>query len=230
MLTPPSPSTAVIRARAPGSSGISTCQTATPERTVGFAARPSRALLGRARRSPRRAAASASAIWSRSGCSRARRTDRSPRRPGRDWRSRIVAPQRGLRRGQPREVAEPARGQQAGCPARPPPRCAARPHQRRRGDLREMADDRDEPVVALRVSHDGPSAERDSIHARTASVAAGSVSGVGRQRPRRSRRGRRRTRARARSARCRPSGDPARTAPPRSPGAEPPDVADHAAP
>ena len=51
MLTFPAPSTAVIRARAPGSSGISTCHTATPERTVGFAASPSLACFARSKTS-----------------------------------------------------------------------------------------------------------------------------------------------------------------------------------
>src|SRR3954465_609252 len=69
MLTPPSPRTAVIRARAPGSSGISPCQTATPERTLGFGARPSRACLA-ASNVDSTPGASASAIRSRSDSSR----------------------------------------------------------------------------------------------------------------------------------------------------------------
>ena len=158
MLTSPSPSTAVIRARAPGSSGISTCQ----HRHAGAhrrlrrepqsgLLRPLEDLLDRRCVAPtgsRRAAASSRATNNSIAVDdliAVRDEDR--------------APERGLRCRQPREISEPARGQQqelrlvrllSGGKA----------HQRRRRDLREMAHHRHEPIVALRRQSHGPRARR----------------------------------------------------------------------
>ena len=63
MFTPASLRVAVIWARAPGSSGISTVKIATPARTCGLAARPTRAAFAPANevsRSPRRSSSIAS--------------------------------------------------------------------------------------------------------------------------------------------------------------------------
>ena len=84
-------------------------------------------------------------------------------------------------------------------------------HQGRRGDLRKVADERDQPVVPLGVHPTGRAPSRP-IHASTASTPPGPCRRR-RRAPRRSRRRRRPTRVRGRSARCRPSGGPARSGP-----------------
>ena len=152
---------------------ISTCQTAIPARTVGFAARASRARLAASNVSSTPAAG--------------RRRSWHGGLPGADEqidrlgdRSRFgeqdLAPQRRVRRGQARKVAEPARGQQEES-APPPPRCAAGPS----GPWRRPAADgsrRHEPVVPS-----GPSRRAgrraDPSTRGSATVAAGSVSGTG---------------------------------------------------
>ena len=127
------------------------------------------------------------------------------------FESRISLHSAGVRGGEPREVAEPASGQQqdvglVGLLGR------REAHQRRRGDLRQVAHERHQSVVALRR----PSGRRAPPSPRTQRLerdprASGSETDGGRQHPHDAVDDRGRGVVGARCARCRPSGGPGRT-------------------
>ena len=110
MFTPLSPSAAVSCASAPGRSGIGTWITATPERTCGLAARVSRAALAAANARSTSAARPLADQVAHPGQAGHVQVDGLGDR--RAVRQQDVAPQRRVRRGEPRQVAEAAGRQQ----------------------------------------------------------------------------------------------------------------------
>ena len=156
MLTPPSPRTAVIRASAPGSIRDLDLPDRDPCTNGRLRRQTEPGALGRVERLLDARRVGVGDLGTEGFQALDEQIDR--RGDLLAVRDQDLAPQGRLRRGQAGEVTEPAGGQQEDVLL---PRLPVRrgPHQGRGGDLRQMADDRDEPVVPLRVHHDGPGAE-----------------------------------------------------------------------
>ena len=203
----PRPSTAVIRASAPGSSGIATCSTATPERTGRLRGQAEPRRLRRARTSPPRPRRRRRRSRSREPLEpRDVQVDR--RRRSARFATQDVAPERGVAtrraasgRGSRRRRAARISGSSASS-------VAARPIsdvEATWGRWLTIATSRSWRSGVSRtgrapIARDHASRTLDGVRGR---------SSVGGARPRRSRPRPRRRRGRARSARSRPSGGPA---------------------